>query len=271
MLRIMIKELHKHILLYFLFIRRYIISQMEYRGNFFSFLILEILILISKLLYVVVIYRTGVDIDGLPPDAILMFTGTFFIISAIYGSLFLHNFYTFQGLVSDGELDLYMTKPVSLQFMATMSKVDFAAFIPNMTAGIILVMKGWKAMNIPIEWFNILGYIGFIFIGVIIMYCILLFPQLLAFWTTKTRAINEITSALSNFNVMPMMIYKKWMQRLGTFVVPIFLITNFAPLFVLDRLNHFYIWWCIFVPILSLLLIRIFWNLAIKKYNSASS
>ena len=61
-----------------LFTKRYIMSQMEYRTSFFTILIVESLILFSKLLYTVVVYNTDMIVDGLKPEAITMFTGTFF-------------------------------------------------------------------------------------------------------------------------------------------------------------------------------------------------
>ena len=69
-------------------------SQMEYRTSFFTILIVESLILFSKLLYTVVVYNTDMIVDGLKPEAITMFTGTFFIISAVYGALLQYLFQT---------------------------------------------------------------------------------------------------------------------------------------------------------------------------------
>ena len=115
-----------------LFTKRYIMSQMEYRTSFFTILIVESLILFSKLLYTVVVYNTDMIVDGLKPEAITMFTGTFFIISAVYGALFMFNFTNLQNSVYDGSLDIAITKPISLQFYLTVSTIDLAVPIPKL-------------------------------------------------------------------------------------------------------------------------------------------
>jgi ABC-2 type transport system permease protein len=81
----------------------------------------------------------------------------------------------------------------------------------------------------------------------------------------------DLDMLIINFNNMPMMIYGKWMQRIGIFAIPIFLITNFAPMFVMDMLSGKYIIWSIIAPCLFIFLVRKFWNFAIKNYSSASS
>ncbi len=36
---------------------------------------------------------------------------------------------------------------------------------------------------------------------------------------------------------MPQLIYGKWMQRIGTFLLPVFVITNFPGLFLMGELS----------------------------------
>ena len=151
-----------------LFTKRYIMSQMEYRTSFFTILIVESLILFSKLLYTVVVYNTDMIVDGLKPEAITMFTGTFFIISAVYGALFMFNFTNLQNSVYDGSLDIAITKPISLQFYLTVSTIDLAVPIPNFIAGVIMVSNAWKTLQLSTEPFIIAGYVFYIILGVVI-------------------------------------------------------------------------------------------------------
>lgn len=265
------KEICKHIRLLWLFTRRYLISQMEYKGNFFTFLIIESIILLSKLLYLSVTYNTGVVINGLTPDAIMLYTGTFLIISAVYAAFFMFNFFNFRRLVRDGGFDLYITKPVSLQFMATLSTVNLTVSIPNLVVGIVLVVKAWKRLGISTNLVFLGGYLGLVVCGIILIYGLLLFPQLLSFKLINVNAINDIAAELSNFNIMPMYIYKKWMQNVGLFIFPIFVVTNFPTLYVLGRLSRPMIVWGVAVPLIVLIIVRYCWCRAIKHYTSATS
>ena len=63
--------------------------------------------------------------------------------------------------------------------------------------------------------------------GNLLTYSLFLIPNLLCFWIVASRGIADITAALWDFNNMPQLIYGKWMQRIGTFILPVFVITNF--------------------------------------------
>ncbi len=265
------KEFTKHLKLMGLFTKRYIMSQMEYRTSFFTILIVESLILFSKLLYTVVVYNTDMIVDGLKPEAITMFTGTFFIISAVYGALFMFNFTNLQNSVYDGSLDIAITKPISLQFYLTVSTIDLAVPIPNFIAGVIMVSNAWKTLQLSTEPFIIAGYVFYIILGVVMLYSILLLPPLLSFWFVKSEGISQIVSGLSNFNMMPMAIYPKALKFFGTFIIPIFIVSNFPPLFVLGRLNIGTQIWGIVAPMLFFGGARIVFKKAIRKYSSIAN
>lgn len=244
---------------------------MEYRINFISGIAVECGYLLAKMLYVIVIYRVGVKINGLTPDAILMFIGTYIIMTGLYMGLFAVNFAALPNYIRDGTLDIFITKPISLQFITTLRYVDFGMPIPNIIAGVILIVVGWDKVGIPATFLNIIGFIFFIIGGVFINYALFLIPQLLSFWTVKTGGVNEISNALWDFNNMPMGIYNKWIQRIGTFLIPVFLITNYSPLLVLGKLSYFYIIWGTVTPVVLMIICRQLWNFAVRNYTSASS
>ncbi len=70
---------------------------------------------------------------------------------------------------------------------------------------------------------------------------------------------------------MPSAIYGKWMQRIGTFILPVFVITNFPGLFLMGELSAGLILWGALVPVLVFLIVRCVWKRAIRNYSSASS
>jgi ABC-2 type transport system permease protein len=70
---------------------------------------------------------------------------------------------------------------------------------------------------------------------------------------------------------MPMDIYNRWIQAIGIFVLPIFAITNFPPMFVLNKMPPIYLAWSVLLPLLLLMIVRLLWQQGLKNYNSASS
>lgn len=266
-----IAEIRKHVYIYGLFLKNSLIAQMEYRANFVTGILMEFGYLIAKILYVIVIYRSGKEINGVSPDAALLFIGTFVMITGFYAGLFMMNFYELRGHIQSGSLDLLITKPVSLQFLLTLRRSDAGLLAIDILGGAIMVGIGWARLAIPVNPINVLGFIGFVMSGALVGYALFLLPSIFSFWFVNTSAIAEVTDAFWDFNNVPMTVYNRLIQRIGVFVFPIFVVTNFPALFVLGKLNTFYIAWGIMIPFILLFLTRLFWNCAVRNYTSASS
>ncbi|HWT73262.1 MAG TPA: ABC-2 family transporter protein [Mobilitalea sp.] len=266
-----LRELKKHIFMYFIFAKYSLLGYMEYKANFYASLTMEIVFLLTKVIYVVFAYQLGSNINGISPDEVMIFTGVYTIMVAIFTGLFMDNFYELPGHIQNGTLDLYITKPLSLQFMVSLRHVNFALPIPNLITGVAMIIIGCKRLAITVNAGYIAGFIGIIISSTIVTYCIFLMPQLLSFWTIKSGSITDIVDKFWEFNNMPMFIYSKWMQRIGTFVIPVFFITNMPSSFLTGRMNTVFLLWVFVAPIIFLIILRLFWNVAIKKYTSASS
>jgi len=264
-------ELRKHLLIYGLFLKNSLMAQMEYRFNFIGNLAMETGYLLVKLSYVVVVYRSGVTINGLTPDEILLFIGTFVTLTAVYAGLFMLNNFSLRGLIKEGDLDLLLTRPVSVQFMATLRRADLTIFSVDFIAGLVMVSIAWGRLSIPVTLLNVGGYAAFLGISAIVGYCLFLLPQILSFWLMNTSAIAEITDSFWDFNNMPMDIYNRWIQMVGVFILPIFVITNFPPMFVLGKMPPVYLAWAVLAPILLLTAVRLLWQRGLRSYSSASS
>jgi len=267
----LLRELKKHLTIYIMFLRFSVMAQMEYRANFVGNLSMEVGYLLVKLSYVVVVYRSGVRINGLSPDEILLFIGTFVMLTAVYAGLFMINNFRLRSKIKDGELDLLLTKPVSLQFMATLRQADLTIFGVDVIAGLVMVAIAWARLDIPVNLITVGGYAGFLVISCLVSYSLFLLPQILSFWLMNTSAIAEITDSFWDFNNMPMDIYSQWIRVIGVFILPIFVISNFPPMFVLDKIHPVYLAWAAVLPLLLLLIVRLLWRQGLRSYSSASS
>ncbi len=264
-------SLKKHFFIYLLFMKNSTMGFLEYRANLFAALTMELVYLFSKILYVIVFYNSSVKIDGVSPDEIMLYIGTFILMTGLFVGFFMDNFYQIPEHIRTGTLDTYITKPVSLQFIATMREFNIVLLTPNLIAGTVLVSIAWKRLGIAANFHNIGGYVLIILSSLFISYAVFLFPQILSFWTIKSGAITEVADKCWDFNNMPMLIYNKWMQRVGVFLIPIFCITNFPAMFVLGNLSTVYFVWVFIAPVLFFTLITLFWRYAVRNYTSASS
>lgn len=264
-------EVRKHAYIWFVFMKNSLIAQLEYRVNFVTGLLMELGYLLVKLLYVIVVYNAGVGVNGLSPDEVLIFVGTFVLVTGFYAGLFMMNNFALSDHIRTGTLDFYIVKPVSLQFMATLRRSDMALFGTDVIAGVIMVVIGWTRLHLQVSLLNLLGFAGYTLCGAAVGYSIFLLPNIFSFWFVKSGALAGLTDSFWDFNNMPMGIYNKTIQRIGVYVLPIFVVTNFPTLFVLGRLSPWWSVWGILAPFVCLAAVRLLWNRAIKQYSSASS
>ncbi len=265
------REIKKHVLIYFLFVKNSVMAQMEYRFNFIGNMAMETGYLFVKLSYVVVIYRTGVTINGLSPDEMLLFIGTFITLTGVYAGMFMINNFRLREKIKDGDLDLILTKPVSVQFMATLRQADMTIFSVDVIAGSVCVIAAWNRLALPATFFTVGGYLLFLLLCSIVAYSLFLLPQILSFWLMNTSSIAEITDSFWDFNCMPMGIYSEWIRQIGVFILPIFVITNFPPLFLLNKMPPMYGLWAVLLPVVMLMIVRAAWKKGMGTYASASS
>ena len=252
------------------FVKYSLMSALEYRANFIAGMTVEMGWMIIKLLYVAIIYKAGTSIGILTPDHILLFVGTYIFMTGIF-MLYFGNFNALPGMIQQGELDLYIVKPVSLQFLVTMRRLEFAYMLPNLVAGTVMIVTGWRLAGLPADPFFVAGFLFFLVCGCLLSYSLFLLPYLLAFWIVSLGGIVDIANAMWDFNNMPSMIYGKWGRRIGTYVLPIFVITNFPGLFLMGELGLGACLWGAGAPVLFFIISRRLWKMALKKYSSASS
>ena len=76
-----------------------LMSALEYRINFVTGMTVEMGWMVIKLMYVAIIYKAGTNIGILTPDHILLFIGTYVLMTGIY-MLYFGNFCSIPGMVS---------------------------------------------------------------------------------------------------------------------------------------------------------------------------
>lgn len=267
----LLKKISKYKTIYWVLIKNCLAAQLEFRLNFMFSILVEFGWVFSHLLYLIVIFKTDIIVNGLTQQAMLMFVGTYLFLTGVFMSLFFTNFSNMSEYIRTGQLDIYITKPVSLQFLTTMRYINFGYPIPDIVIGLSLIVIGWNNMNISVNVKNVLGFVLFLLCGIIWVYVLQIIPALCSFWTVKTSGIYSIAYSIHDMNKMPMGIYDKWIKKLGTYILPLFPMTNYPTLFVMGQLDTVQIVWGVFSPFLFLILVRLVWSKAVKRYTSASS
>lgn len=268
----MFKSIKKYFYIHCLFFKNCLMSQMEYRFNFFSGILVDMLFLFDKVIYAIIVNALDISINGMKSDEVLLFIGSYSIILSIYCAFFLVNLnITLPNSIKNGDLDILITKPISTQFYVSTSYVEFATMIPDLIGGIIISVVACNRLQLDVTFFEIIGYIFFVFTSVMTIYSIYFFIQLISFYITETSALAGILNSLLDINNIPFRAYGKVFRYILTYVFPVLLFGNIAPLFLLGQLDNLTLIWSILVPIVFFMLGKTGWKNIIRKYTSASS
>jgi ABC-2 type transport system permease protein len=264
-----LREVWKHLKIYGMLVRMNMMSQMEYRTNFVTGILMELGFMIGKILYVVVTYHAGRSIAGFTPDEVLVFVGTFVTATGFYAGVFASNLWQLPQLVSDGTFDTLMTKPVSLQFLASLRRSDIGVFLTDVLAGIVLTVVGLTRAGTSVDVLRIGVYALFVASGAAVGYALYIIPQSLVFRIIKSQAIIELLDAFWDFNNVPMVVYGRVGRAVGTYAIPVFVVTSFPALFALGKLTPLQIAWGAAAPVIFLSIAGLCWRAGVRNYSSA--
>lgn len=271
MMRKLGKNVYRYWSVYLAFLKNSAMAQMEYRSNFYLGIFVESGWVASKLAYVYVIYHTNLRFFDLPKEAFLLFSGTFMLVTGIYVSCFVGNFFRISDYVRDGTLDLFLTKPISLQFMTTLRYVDFGLGLPNMIVGVFLVITGWQQVGLEFNLLRLAGYLALLVNSIVLSYSVMLLPNIFSFWVVNTSAVNDLSNEIWEFSHIPMSIYNRVVQFVGIYIFPIFVIGNYAPLFLFSQLEIHRMIWAFLASVVAFSVTRMLWRRGVRNYSSASS
>jgi len=265
------KEIIKHLKVWAMLIRINFMSQMEYRTNFVSGILMEAGYLLAKIMYVIVVYQAGRGIAGYGPDEILVFIGTFVALTGLYAGLLATNLFQLSTLVRDGSFDMLLVKPVSTQFLASFRRSEIGALLFDTIAGIIMVIVGLLRIGTGLDVIGVVGWAFFMASGAAVGYALWVIPMTFVFRIVRADAIAGLADSFWDFNNVPMIVYGRVGQAIGVFVIPIFVITNFPAIFALGRMPPVYFIWGFVAPVLFGFIASRLWKAGLKHYASGGN
>lgn len=141
----------------------------------------------------------------------------------------------FSTLVSCGEFDRILVRPRSTVVQVLGSKFEFTRVGRLAQSMGVLV---WALLNLPVSW-NVAKAATLILMvvsGIFIFTGIFILAATMCFWTIQSIEVaNIFTDGGREMSQYPMDIYKKWVGRFFTFVIPFGCVNYFPLLFILDK------------------------------------
>jgi ABC-2 type transport system permease protein len=197
-----------------------------------------------------------------------------FVISYLGFSIsecFFRGFDSFTAIISNGEFDRILVRPISLILQVLGSKIEFTKVGRAIFALVIFIALLYYCPYL-LELDKLIT-ISFMLFGTIVIFSSLhTLKAGLTFFTIESLEImNIFTDGGRDLAQYPLNIYKKWVLNFFTYVLPLSMVNYYPLLYVIGKsTNQLYI----FAPLISLLFILpcyLVWRIGVKKYQSVGS
>lgn len=197
----------------------------------------------------------------------LFFTATYTLVDTL-GQFLFRSVYTFRQLITSGDFDLILAKPVNPLFRSLVGgpdPMDLITIPPIL--GVVLYLGSF----LDPSFISIIVYILLICNAILISMSIHIFVLSFGVITLEIDHTIMIFRDFSSMGRMPIDIYKEPLKSFLTFIVPIGLLFTVPAKALMGLISPVAIFLSIFFGFVLFISSLKFWQFALKKYTSASS
>lgn len=258
--------------LYLRYVSLLLKSQMEYRTSFILLSIGQFFVPFLIFLSIFMFFNRFPNIGGWSLYEVSLCYAVIHIAFSL-SECFARGFDSFSSIVVNGEFDRILVRPRSTVLQVLGSKFEFTR-IGRLAQSIIVLV--FTLANINVDWdiSRIVTLMLMILSGIFIFAGIYMLGAALCFWTIEgLEVINVFTDGGREMSQYPLSIYKEWIRKFFTFIIP-FGAVNYLPLmYILNKGGANSIKY-MFTPLYGILFIipcLFVWNFGVRHYKSTGS
>jgi ABC-2 type transport system permease protein len=260
----------RYLKLYLAFFKNCLIREMEFRTHFWLSNLISFSWASVFLLTYIYIFRQTQSVNGWTIESVLLLTGLYFLSDRIFDSFFEVNFEEFIALVNTGRLDLFLTKPVSSQFMVSLRRFSFSFLFSSLVmAGLVIYLV--RTYFWPVAAVNLLVFGAVFLSGVVITYSLWFMTLLPVFWWGRADNIQHLFHPVYQLARIPIDITGKILRPLFTFVIPLAFVATVPVQSLIGNLSPWLAVYGVAAAAFLLWLSHRLWHFALRHYTSASS
>ena len=248
-----------------------IVREMQFRANFSSIILVGLAQIVLGLVPILILFEHATEVDGWKRADMIVLLGIFQIMQGLVGFAVTRNMWELPQGVQHGTLDLMLIRPVNAQFYSSTRWVRpemVFTLLGGLAVAIVGLVQG-RGMPSAGQLVQVLILLA---CGLVLIGCISMAIAYLAFWMTNTGALiqffsNEVLGA----GRYPVSFFPFVFRVILTLLVPM----AFAVTFPAQAITRGISWWIVLEAVgfaaVAVWLLRQFWNVAVRRYSSASS
>ena len=266
----MIHYLRKHLRLYIRYIRLDFRIYRQYRSYLVtSFIQYGTYTIISVVFWQAVFFNVTA-IGNWDVSKLVMLSGMMFVGFGLY--IHFWGFYNLPGKIRQGDLDLYLSKPINPVAAIIFSEINAGAAISEMTTGLTVVASAAIYYRIPIILANLATGLGLLVLGDLVLVLMQGTISCSAFWLGKTGIIQGMRDLLDDFERFPITLLPSGLRFLLTYIIPMALVSTYPTLIIVGDIEALQTLWIAIIELALLLLWAVAfskaWHAGIQRYSS---
>ena len=252
-----------------IFWRAALSTELEYRVNFASNVLMSLFWVVWAGVGISVYFRFTDSVVGWSYAELLVVVGLFFAVNGVRQAVLDPNLSRMTEYVRNGTLDFLLTKPVDAQFMASFRHVGVYNLLDPVIglglAAIGLVLEG-RGVGLA----DLGAFVVTTAAGLLVLYALTVASMALAVRLVSSEGIEEVTFSFVEAARFPVQLYRRPVQTLLT-VVPVAFLTTFPAEALLGRLDPGWLLVAPVVGVTAVLAASAAWRIALRGYSGASA
>lgn len=244
--------------------------ELQFRSQAVATIVVGLVSLVISVLPVLLLFTFTPEVKGWTAGQAIALVGVYQVMASLLATFITPNLTRMQQLRDPGDLDQVLIRPVSSQLYITARWFSPAELI-GVGSGLVVVVVGLFEAGVAPSPLDALFALAWLAIGLLLVICLWSNLAYLEFWFHAANPVADLIYDLLGAGRYPTAFFPRVAQVVLTVVVPVGVATT-VPVRALT--GAFDVAW---LPLgvgglaVAVVLTRLHWNAALRKYSSASS
>lgn len=258
----------KYLKIYWRLTKLSVMSQIEYRFNFFTEGFASFLDLILYLAFIEIIFNASSTVAGYTRFEIMLIYGLSIIARSLTNRLFFTNLREISMMANRGELDHFLTKPISTLFLISTHKFSFFTFFDTLL-GVILTALALRGLELSLSVSDILLIAVSLILTAITFFHVILSFMSFSFWLGDINHSYWIYTALHGISRLPITAFQGFSRFIFQTLLPFILFGAVPAAIVLDRIEASTLLGILLSVLVWIIVGQFMWRKGLASYSSS--
>lgn len=219
--------------------------------------------------YKLLFYQVGELVGWSERDAML-FVSFYLLLDGLIMVFISNSSWWFPPLVSRGDLDYYLVRPVSILFFVSLRDISLASMV-NVVMAVGLVIWAIANLGHPISLAQIVISLLLLLNGMFLFYCLRWLSLLPVFWSQTGRGFDNLFWQINELQHRPDGIYRGGFRILLVTILPFALMASYPARIAIEGISWSLVAHALCASVWMFSILLLIWRRALSRYSSASS